>query len=61
MGAGTFADVLAQDVLAVLATFAWALVTGVVGAAFGLVVGLVEGLLIAFPLGKILGSYVDAG
>lgn len=60
LGAGTFADVLAQNALAVLATLTVALLTGLVGAVFGLVIGLVEGLVIAFPLASVLGSYEEA-
>ena len=57
LGAGTFAGVIAQGPLMALAAFAYALIPGIVGAAFGLVVGLVEGVVLAFPLAKILGSY----
>lgn len=60
LGAGTFADVLAQGTPAVVATLAGALLPGLVGAVLGLLTGLAEGLVVAFPLASVLGSFERA-
>ncbi len=57
LGAGTFADVLAQDPLAVIGTLAYALAPDIVGAVIGLFTGLAEGLVLAFPLASVLGLF----
>jgi hypothetical protein len=59
-GAGTFADVFARGPLFALAAFASALAYGPMGVMFGLVIGLAEGAVIAFPLAAMLGSCGDA-
>lgn len=57
LGAGTLATLFTEEPVIVLANLVWALVPGLVGAVFGLLIGLAEGLVTAFALAPILGSY----
>ncbi len=50
LGAGTFTDIFADGPIFFFVTLAWAFIPGLVGAAFGLVAGLAEGLILGLPL-----------
>ena len=59
LGAGTFADTVAEGPAILLAALVYAFLPGLVGAVFGLVFGLAEGLILGLPLAAALGALSD--
>lgn len=55
LGAGTFANIVAEGPVVLLGALAWAFVPGLVGAVMGLAVGLAEGLVLALGLIRLGG------